>query len=120
MNWIKKIFSTQAKPPKAPLGCVELTEDIITYHHPDGELQKVVLSNLTEVGILTTDEGPFVEDVFFMLIGESTERGCAIPQGATGVNTLLERLQSLQGFDNEKLIEAMGSTSNNKFVVWKK
>jgi hypothetical protein len=120
MNWIKKIFSKKTKTSKASLGRVDLTEDLITFHHPDGKSQQVIISDLTEVGILTTDEGPFVEDVFFMLIGESTERGCAIPQGATGVDTLLERLQSLQGFDNEKLIEAMGSTSNNKFVVWRK
>jgi hypothetical protein len=44
--------------------------------------------------------------------------GCVIPQGATGHKRLLERLQELPGFDNEAVIRAMASTSNDTFVAW--
>jgi hypothetical protein len=43
-----------------------------------------------------------------------------VPQGAAESGALLERLQRLPDFDNGKVIEAMGSTGNARFVCWKK
>jgi hypothetical protein len=59
-----------------------------------------------------------VPDVFWLLHG--TDGGCAIPQGATGEKELLERLQALPGFDNAKVIEAMGSSSDRRFLCWQR
>jgi hypothetical protein len=67
----------------------------------------------------TTDEGPFAPDVFWILVGTAAS-GCVIPQGATGDAILLERLQKLPGFDNDAFIRAMRSTSNEKFLCWKR
>jgi len=36
------------------------------------------------------------------------------------MNELLVRLQQLPGFNNEAVIKAMGSTTHNKFVCWKR
>jgi hypothetical protein len=66
-----------------------------------------------------TDEGPFVDDVFFLLLGNDG-KGCCVPPGAEGSGPLLDRLQALPGFDNGKVIEAMGSTGNARFVCWRK
>ena len=38
-----------------------------------------LLSN-SKVGILTTDEGPWQEDVFFLLITFDGKSGCVVPQ----------------------------------------
>jgi hypothetical protein len=70
------------------------------------------------VAVETTDEGPFAADVFFHLTGETS--GCVVPLGATGEPVLVERLQTLPGFDNETLIKAMTSTSNQRFILWQK
>ena len=59
-----------------------------------------------------------VADVFWVLHG--LNRGCAIPQGATGEKELLERLQKLPNFDNGAVIEAMGCTSDRRFLCWEK
>jgi hypothetical protein len=54
------------------------------------------------------------------LIASDGKSGCAVPQSSDGSKQLLERLQQLPGFDNEAAIKAMGSTSNGKFMCWKR
>ncbi|HZE96224.1 MAG TPA: hypothetical protein VE981_04285 [Planctomycetota bacterium] len=44
-----------------------------------GEREEVSWEDLTEVSIVTTDDGPFVEDVFYRLAGR--QGGCLVPQG---------------------------------------
>ena len=97
---------------------VTFTNDAVTRVRPDGVAETIRWDELHEVGIFTTDEGPWREDVFFMLITADGKSGCAVPQSADGTNALLDRLQQLPGFDNEAVIRAMGSTSNAKFVCW--
>lgn len=115
-NWVQRIFP---KSEVTNYGKTEFDADLVRFHHPQGELQQIRWSDLHEVGIVTTDEGPFVEDVFFMLLSEDRE-GCAIPQSAEGMDELLTRLQALPGFDNNAVIEAMGCTSNSNFRLWEK
>lgn len=95
---------------------VECEGDVISCSRPDGMTERVAWGDLQRVEIVTTDEGPAVEDVFWLLHGSTT--GCVVPQGATGQKRLLERLQALPHFDNSAVISAMGSTSNKRFLVW--
>jgi hypothetical protein len=71
------------------------------------------------VVVLTTSDGPFAEDVFFMLAGQNGT-GCIVPQGAPESTQLLERLQRLPGFDNGALIRAMSSTEDATFRCWRR
>jgi hypothetical protein len=91
----------------------------VTRFTADGKVEFIAWSELQEVGVVTTDEGPFVEDVYFMLIGPENT-GCVVPQCSEGSQTLVERLLQLPGFDEPLFIKAMGSTSNRKFVCWRR
>lgn len=97
---------------------VQLTDVGVSCIHPDGLVERVAWDDLRRVEILTTDQGPFVPDVFWVLHG--TESGCLIPQGATGEEELLRRLQGLPGFRNEAVIEAVPSTANRRFLCWER
>ena len=97
---------------------VHLSDSEVVCERPDGTAERVSWSDLEKVEIITTGDGPFVTDVFWVLHGGQS--GCAVPGGATGEMELLQRLQTLPGFDNEVLIEAMGCTSNKRFVCWQK
>ncbi|WP_373033473.1 hypothetical protein [Sulfurovum sp.] len=101
--------------------------DVVTYDdiavtrtRPDGIIETILWEDLHEVGILTTDEGPLQEDVFYLLLSKDGSNGCVIPQLSEGSDKLLERLQMLPEFDNETLIKAMGSTENARFVCWQR
>ena len=82
--------------------------------------EQIKWDEVVEIRIITTDEGPFREDVFFALVG-TNGKGCLVPHDAAARTKLLEELQvRFAGLDNVTLIKAMGSTSNDNFLVWKK
>jgi hypothetical protein len=75
-------------------------------------------ADVTRVRIITTSAGPLGEDVFFVL-ETATGKGCIVPHDAAVRTELLEEMQArLGGVDDRKVIEAMGSTSKNSFVIW--
>jgi len=97
---------------------VEFNESKVVRTMRDGKQEIIEWSDLKEVTIITTDEGPFVDDVFWVLSGSVS--GCLVPSEADGVQELIAYLQKLPDFDNEVVIKAMGSSENAKFVCWTK
>lgn len=91
----------------------------VTRRLADGGVETLAWSDLQEVGVMTSDEGPWAEDVVFVLVG-SGKSGVLVPQGAEGSQALVARLLQLPGFDERLFIEAMGSTSNRTFACWKR
>jgi hypothetical protein len=96
---------------------VVLTAEGVTYHPPDGAARTVRWDELRAVLIETTDAGPFVEDVWWILI--DAQGHCIIPQEA-GSARLLARLQELPDFDNDAVIAAMSSVENKIFACWQR
>jgi hypothetical protein len=75
---------------------------------------------VTEIKIITTDSGPYGEDVFFVLSG-TDERGCVVSHAAAVRTKLLETLQiRFPNLDDAAVIAAMGCTSNNSFLLWRR
>jgi hypothetical protein len=83
----------------------------------DGSEEAVTWSDLSSVMVRVIPDGPWNEDVFFMLVG-ADGKGTAVPSGDPAADALIERLQSLPGFDNEKFIEAMTTDADQAYVVW--
>jgi hypothetical protein len=99
---------------------VNFTDNAIRHVRADGAEETIRWDDLHEVSIVTTDAGPFNDDVFWLLVASDGKSGCAVPGSSDGSDQLLKRLQQLPGFDNEALIKAMSSTSNAKFICWKR
>lgn len=83
----------------------------------DNTIESVTWSDLALVEIRTTSDGPFAEDVFWVLHGR-TGAGVVVPSSAAP-DDLLPRLQALPGFNNEALIESMNSTTEATFECWR-
>jgi predicted metal-dependent HD superfamily phosphohydrolase len=73
---------------------------------------------LEAVGIRTTADGPFAEDVFFQFV--TPEGVFELPSSAVDSAWLTEMKERLAGFDFGKMIAAMGSTSEQVFRLWHK
>lgn len=97
---------------------ISFDEQQIKLKAPGGRVSTILWSELVGVGIQTTDEGPMMPDVFWVL--GTKENSLRFPQGAQGESELLTRLQQLPNFDNAALIASMSSTENNFFVCWQK
>jgi hypothetical protein len=98
---------------------VEFDEREVRRYLSDGRTESIAWEDIDEIDIVTTDEGPWVDDLFWLFIDKERSKGCAVSNQADGFKDLLHRIQRLPGFDNAMVVQAMGSTSNRSFVVWK-
>ena len=99
-------------------GVVEVDERQITYFAPLGG-GAVSINDLARVTILTNDQGPFAEDIHWLL-EENGGLRLLIPNSAEGAAQLFDALAPLKGVDFEAAIRAMGSTTPDSFVIWAK
>lgn len=83
----------------------------------DGREESVLWSELVRVAILTTDQGPFGEDFFFLLHARDGT-GCAVPNQLAQGHALLARLQQLPRFDSMAVIVASGCCDDAMFECW--
>lgn len=102
---------------KAAVSHVVAAGGVIEVVSRDGP-SRLTLADRVEVAILTTDEGPFSDDVFWVL--RSTSEKLIVPWSAEGADRVLSVLQRLNGFDNEAVIEASASAERAVFPVWKR
>jgi hypothetical protein len=80
-------------------------------------LEGIRWADLVKVSIRTTDQGPLLEDFFFLLEGQDG-RGCTVPAELAQPAGLLTWLQRLAGFDHEAVIQASTSTQDREFPCW--
>ena len=97
---------------------VQFDDETVTCRRPNGMVEVVRWTDLRAVLVMTTSNGPGVDDIFWVLEGENT--GCVVPSEAEGCDKLLERLQRLPGFDNATVIKAMSCTDDREFVCWRR
>jgi hypothetical protein len=98
---------------------VTISDESVICQRPGGIVESVRWDKLRAVLIQTTDEGPLLDDVFWILIGEDLT-GCVVPQGVEGEEALRDRLFKLPGFDYQMVIEAMQSTEDARFLCWER
>jgi hypothetical protein len=118
-GWFRKRMDAVNTWPEARW-TVEVAGDTVQATDPDGTVTTLVLSEMSGVVIETNDTGPWGADVWWLLFGADDRVAVAYPQGATGEQTVLDRLTCLPGFDHGRMMEAMRSTSNAVFPVWRR
>jgi hypothetical protein len=93
----------------------------IEYAYRDG-VRRAEWPDISEVRIQTTDEGPFLEDVFFSIhTGSLSSPQIIVPHDEAVRGRLLEELQGrLRGLDDRVVIEAMGCCERRTFVIWRR
>ncbi|GAA3582118.1 hypothetical protein [Snuella lapsa] len=97
---------------------ISITDDYVMVEHPKRDIEKINWDEIQEISIVTTDEGPFLPDVWLMLMGN--DKGCSMPQGAPKYDEVYDIVSKYDGFDFEEVIKAATSTDNAKFELWKK
>jgi len=107
------------KVDRAPSEHLTIDDVGITRAAP-GLREHVAWADIERVRIMTTDRGPHVEDLFFVVEGKDGQ-GCVIGQDLAVRSGLLEALQSrLRSVNNAAVIEAMGSSEKRVLTVWER
>ncbi|HEY9681835.1 MAG TPA: hypothetical protein V6C86_09670 [Oculatellaceae cyanobacterium] len=96
---------------------VTMTDEAITRTLSSGEAESVRFDDLEKVYIVTTDQGPFVEDLFYVLKGH--HGSTIIGQEWASKVKLMEMLFKLPNLDLEQILRAMASVENQAFVIWR-
>ncbi len=109
------LFRKKLKGPPSEFK-VGFDENTVWVESPVGERKSLSWSELIGVAIRTTDQGPFVDDVFWLLA--SKKDVIVYPSTAEGSKELLGKLQELRDFNNERVMEAMFCAENKTFIVW--
>lgn len=115
--WIVLGHRATARARPTPLQRVVIDEVGVRRLVRDETRESVRWSHVVNVRIATTDEGPFLED-FYWLLQEADGAGCAIDSSLAATCDLLARLQRLPRFDNRAVMAASGSTANARFLCW--
>ena len=90
----------------------------IAVEGPRGDRTTVKIEDVREIGVETTEDGPFDEDVFW-LVNRDAE-GLRIPQGSPVFKKLMDAFGSFEGFDWPSFTEAMSCTDCHYFLCWKR
>lgn len=98
---------------------VDFNEQCISATYPDGRVESIAWTVVVRITIETNDRGPWDTDVWWIVEGERAR--CVYPLGATGDSeALAEYSKRFPVFDDMKVVEAMGCTSNARFVCWER
>lgn len=109
------VFLLRKRPRPAQ---VEISDWGVRRYLNGGRTEEVAWSRVIQILVITTDEGPLLEDLFFVLRAEDGS-GVLVPHAQAMQINLLECLQArFPGMDDQAIIKAAGSTSNARFVIW--
>jgi hypothetical protein len=96
---------------------VIISEDGIACEHPKRKRESIKWDQITEIRLVTTDEGPFQPDMWFLFLGEKD--GCSVPSEAKGFDQLWDVFKTrFPGLDSKEIFEA--GTDNAQKTIWKK
>ena len=96
----------------------EITEYYVRVSHPKRDTEEISWSEIEEIKLANTDEGPFAIDIWLLLIGNN--KGCSIPHGSNGFEKVYDIVSKYEGFNFENVNKSMACSDNELFELWKK
>jgi hypothetical protein len=97
---------------------LQITDEGVLRKLARGDSEYVRWSELREVSIIVTQGSNSGEEYCFVLAGAGTS-GVLIGQTLAARHDLLSHLGKLPGFDHRAIATAMGSSVNQRFVLWR-
>jgi hypothetical protein len=99
---------------------VEYDADTIRSCSREVVVASIRWDELDAIAILTSEAGPSGDDLEWVFTNASWSKTISITGACAGFPALLEALQRLPDFDNVTLLEALGSVTPGRFVVWRR
>lgn len=119
MGIFDKLFKRK-EPRKQPeeYYVITITDESVKVKHPKRKTEQINWKDIEEIAVVTTDEGPFLPDVWLVLMGKDS--GCTLPQGAPKYDEVFDIISKYEGFKFDEYIKSASSTGNARFDVWKR
>ena len=85
---------------------------------PDGTVAQIPMAEVREIVVETNDSGPGGTDVWWHVSGPAANGPCSFPERPRVSRPRSRSFRPCLPSTTWRSIEAMGSTSNKRFVVW--
>ncbi|MEN7526798.1 hypothetical protein [Cupriavidus sp. DL-D2] len=106
--------TVQHVDPNEPF-VVNLHDDRVVVHRPDGQREELAWDALERVVIRVSDREPWAGKPWLILAGDAeSQQGCVVPMAAANFDALLQRLRQLPGFHEQKLENALRDAEAGK------
>jgi hypothetical protein len=94
---------------------VNLYDDRLVVHRPDGQREELAWDALERVVVRVSDRAPWAGTPWLILAGDAqSQQGCVVPMTAANHDALVQRLRQLPGFHQQKLDNAMRDAAAGK------
>lgn len=127
-GWLRRLFGNgeardeaatgDGKVPAAEPFIVNLFDDRVVVHRPDGQREELEWQALSQVVVRASSRAPWSGKAWAILIGDGAAdgrpRGCVAPLDAINHEALVARLTALPGFDHAALEHAMRDARNGR------
>jgi hypothetical protein len=97
---------------------LQITDEGVLRRLGAGNTEYVRWSELREVSLVTTQGMNLPEEYFYVLAGTGSS-GVLVGQTLAAQHDLLSHLAKLPGFDHRGTLAAVGSTGNQRFLLWR-
>jgi hypothetical protein len=95
-----------------------ITDEEIACEHPERPREVIRWRAINEIRLVTTSDGPFHPDMWFLFMGEST--GCSVPSEAKDIEQIWPLFeQRFPGLDYAAIIDG-GGTSDRQTTLWRR
>jgi len=116
--------ATRHAAPGEPF-VINLYDDRVVVHRPDGQREELAWDALERVIVRVMDRAPWAGAAWLILAGDADSRqGCVAPLDAANRDALVTRLQTLPGFSQQKLDNALrdaaAGKSRSDAILWKR
>jgi len=104
---------------------INLYDDRLVVHRPDGQREELAWAALERVIVRVSDRAPWAGPAWLILAGDAeSKQGCVAPMDAANSDALVAHLQTLPGFHQQKLDNALRDAAAGKSrtdaVLWKR
>ena len=104
---------------------INLYDDRLVVHRPDGQREELAWAALERVIVRVSDRAPWAGPAWLILAGDAeSKQGCVAPMDAANSDALMAHLQTLPGFHQQKLDNALRDAAAGKSrtdaVLWKR
>ncbi|MGO4332673.1 hypothetical protein AB4Z48_39155 [Cupriavidus sp. 2TAF22] len=126
IGWLRKVLPaggranaprTHHHDPAQPF-VINLYDDRVVVHRPDGQREEIEWDVLERVVVRVSNREPWAGPAWLILVGDraadGAQRGCVVPLNAVNQGALVERLQALPGFSQQKLDNALRDAAAGK------
>jgi hypothetical protein len=133
ISWLRKILPGGSSKPAPSRNAgdpfvVNLYDDRLVVHRPDAKREELEWDALERVVVRVSNRDPWAGKAWLILVGREDEHGhghgCVVPVDAVNHDALLQRLQALPGFQQQKLDNALrdarAGKSRSDAICWKR